>query len=151
MIFSVSHLCPCSPSAIETDCVAGATTDVAIWSTVEEGLAITAGSLATLRPLFRVLANKFNDYYGAVSAKRSKNMPSAMQLGHTGQDSKAPAQLDLVPNKNRSLWTSQVDPCDTRNESEEDLNKANLGSQDIFVRRSFHITEDRDGQRFDSV
>ncbi|KAH7402831.1 hypothetical protein BKA66DRAFT_564726 [Pyrenochaeta sp. MPI-SDFR-AT-0127] len=29
-----------------------ATTDIAIWSTVEQGLAITAGSLATLRPLF---------------------------------------------------------------------------------------------------
>ena len=31
----------------------GATTDIAIWSTVEQGLAITAGSLATLRPLLR--------------------------------------------------------------------------------------------------
>jgi hypothetical protein len=30
----------------------GATVDIAIWSTVEQGLAITAGSLATLRPLF---------------------------------------------------------------------------------------------------
>lgn len=29
-----------------------ATTDIAIWSTIEQGLAITAGSLATLRPLF---------------------------------------------------------------------------------------------------
>ncbi|KAH7073196.1 hypothetical protein FB567DRAFT_195124 [Paraphoma chrysanthemicola] len=28
------------------------TTDIAIWSTVEQGLAITAGSLATLRPIF---------------------------------------------------------------------------------------------------
>ncbi|KAI8937961.1 hypothetical protein NX059_005643 [Plenodomus lindquistii] len=28
------------------------TTDIAIWSSVEQGLAITAGSLATLRPLF---------------------------------------------------------------------------------------------------
>lgn len=29
-----------------------ATTDIAIWSTIEQGFAITAGSLATLRPLF---------------------------------------------------------------------------------------------------
>ncbi|KAL5114970.1 hypothetical protein ACEQ8H_007143 [Pleosporales sp. CAS-2024a] len=29
-----------------------ATTEIAVWSTVEQGLAITAGSLATLRPLF---------------------------------------------------------------------------------------------------
>ena len=31
----------------------GATVDIAIWSTTEQGLAITAGSLATLRPLLR--------------------------------------------------------------------------------------------------
>lgn len=30
-----------------------ATVDVAIWSDIEQGLAITAGSLATLRPLYR--------------------------------------------------------------------------------------------------
>ncbi|KAJ4319444.1 hypothetical protein N0V84_006346 [Fusarium piperis] len=33
-----------------------ATLDIAIWSTVEGGLGITAGSLATLRPLFRIIA-----------------------------------------------------------------------------------------------
>lgn len=34
-----------------------ATVDVAIWSDVEQGLAITAGSLATLRPLYRKFAS----------------------------------------------------------------------------------------------
>lgn len=34
-----------------------ATVDVAIWSDIEQGLAITAGSLATLRPLYRKLAS----------------------------------------------------------------------------------------------
>ncbi|KAH8654834.1 hypothetical protein BGZ61DRAFT_434895 [Ilyonectria robusta] len=33
-----------------------ATLDIAIWSTVEGGLGITAGSLATLRPLFRIIS-----------------------------------------------------------------------------------------------
>ncbi|CRK40608.1 hypothetical protein BN1723_004857 [Verticillium longisporum] len=33
-----------------------ATVDIAIWSTTESGLAIIAGSLATLRPLFRLVA-----------------------------------------------------------------------------------------------
>lgn len=33
-----------------------ATVDVAIWSDIEQGLAITAGSLATLRPLYRQVA-----------------------------------------------------------------------------------------------
>uniref|UniRef100_A0A8H7NC34 Rhodopsin domain-containing protein n=1 Tax=Bionectria ochroleuca TaxID=29856 RepID=A0A8H7NC34_BIOOC len=34
-----------------------ATLDIAIWSTTEQGLAITAGSLATLRPLLRTIGN----------------------------------------------------------------------------------------------
>lgn len=33
------------------------TLDVAIWSDIEQGLAITAGSLATLRPLYRELTS----------------------------------------------------------------------------------------------
>ncbi|WYZ40849.1 hypothetical protein EsH8_IV_001190 [Colletotrichum jinshuiense] len=35
-----------------------ATLDIAIWSTVEQGLAITAGSLATVRPLLKALGYK---------------------------------------------------------------------------------------------
>lgn len=37
---------------------ADATVDIAIWSTTEQGLAITAGSLATLRPLFRIVGHR---------------------------------------------------------------------------------------------
>ncbi|KAJ8131972.1 hypothetical protein O1611_g1652 [Lasiodiplodia mahajangana] len=36
-----------------------ATLDIAIWSTSEQGLAITAASLATLRPLFRTVGQRF--------------------------------------------------------------------------------------------
>jgi hypothetical protein len=35
-----------------------ATVDVAIWSDIEQGLAITAGSCATLRPLYRQVASR---------------------------------------------------------------------------------------------
>lgn len=35
-----------------------ATLDIAIWSDIEQGLAITAGSLATLRPLYRKVASR---------------------------------------------------------------------------------------------
>ncbi|TDZ58220.1 hypothetical protein CTRI78_v005572 [Colletotrichum trifolii] len=34
------------------------TTDIAIWSSVEQGLAITAGSLATIRPLLKLIGYK---------------------------------------------------------------------------------------------
>ncbi|KAF2147590.1 uncharacterized protein K452DRAFT_217710, partial [Aplosporella prunicola CBS 121167] len=42
-----------------------ATVDIAIWSDTEQGLEITAGSLATLRPLFRVAAARLG-YSGSV-------------------------------------------------------------------------------------
>lgn len=35
-----------------------ATVDIAIWSTVECGLAVTAGSLACIRPLFKVIMHR---------------------------------------------------------------------------------------------
>ena len=47
-----------------------ATVDIAIWSTTEQGLAITAGSLATLRPLFRIIGQ---------SLRLSSRRPSTMQ------------------------------------------------------------------------
>ncbi|KAK7178563.1 integral membrane protein [Paraphaeosphaeria sporulosa] len=34
------------------------TVDIAIWSDIEQGLAITAGSLATLRPLYRLVSDR---------------------------------------------------------------------------------------------
>ncbi|RHZ68349.1 hypothetical protein CDV55_107048 [Aspergillus turcosus] len=40
-----------------------ATVQIAIWSNIETGLAITAGSLATLRPLFRILHSRTGSPY----------------------------------------------------------------------------------------
>ena len=71
------------------------TVDIAIWSDVEQGLTITAGSLATLRPLYRALTERLEwsqgttsplgkpserkdsrEWYGSASdAKLKKNSP----------------------------------------------------------------------------
>jgi hypothetical protein len=45
----------------------GATVDIAIWSTVEQGLAITAGSLATTRPLLRLVSAKMGHGYSSTA------------------------------------------------------------------------------------
>jgi hypothetical protein len=50
----------------------GSTLDIAIWSSVEQGLAITAGSLATLRPLFFIAMHKLG-----LSTRPSAYRPSA--------------------------------------------------------------------------
>lgn len=54
-------LCTCSNQIVASrnqfaNTALDATLDIAIWSTVEGGLGITAGSLATLRPLFRIIS-----------------------------------------------------------------------------------------------
>ncbi|KAK7911059.1 hypothetical protein PG985_013540 [Apiospora marii] len=43
------------------------TLDIAIWSAVESGLAVTAGSLATLKPLFRLMSRKLGLRTAAVT------------------------------------------------------------------------------------
>ncbi|KAF9872592.1 hypothetical protein CkaCkLH20_10089 [Colletotrichum karsti] len=57
-----------------------ATVDIAIWSTTEQGLAITAGSLATLRPLFRLVGHRlgFTSMGPSALHDSDRNAPSAM-------------------------------------------------------------------------
>lgn len=53
--------------------VTGATTDIAIWSTVEMGLAISATSFSTLRPLARHLGWNVGSYYqGSSTSVRNR-------------------------------------------------------------------------------
>ena len=63
----------------------GSSLDTAIWSTVEQGLAISAGSLATTRPFFRVLGEKFG-LVTRPSASGYQDQPSG--LGLSGLHSK---------------------------------------------------------------
>ncbi|KAH6614235.1 hypothetical protein C7974DRAFT_321456 [Boeremia exigua] len=58
-----------------------ATLDIAIWSDTEQALAITAGSLATLRPLYRKIANHFgiSTTGGGESGKSNQKWFSAAQ------------------------------------------------------------------------
>lgn len=46
-----------------------ATTDVAIWSTIEIGIGITASAAATLRPLFRMLLGSTQNASGLKSSQ----------------------------------------------------------------------------------
>ncbi|KAF4454067.1 hypothetical protein F53441_3352 [Fusarium austroafricanum] len=54
------------------------TTDIAIWSTIEQGLAITASSMATLRPLIKLVAFRFgftSKPFSGPSGYRSSRAP----------------------------------------------------------------------------
>ncbi|GIJ99480.1 hypothetical protein Aspvir_001612 [Aspergillus viridinutans] len=68
-----------------------ATVQIAIWSNIETGLAITAGSLATVRPLFRILHSRNGSSYrifdssGPQSRKRQHQFPLADLESNTSQ------------------------------------------------------------------
>ncbi|KAF2276835.1 uncharacterized protein EI97DRAFT_417912 [Westerdykella ornata] len=65
-----------------------ATTDIAIWSTVEQGLAITAGSLATLRPLFTLILARLG-----LSTGPSKLTSGGARPSHYGHASRGSAHV----------------------------------------------------------
>jgi hypothetical protein len=75
--------------------VAGATLDIAIWSTTEQGLAITAGSLATLRPLIRSVGHKLGFTIKRPSElKDSGNqVPGSREHGNSRQKHRGPFSL----------------------------------------------------------
>ncbi len=72
-----------------------ATLDIAIWSETEQGLGITAASLATLRPLYRLLASRFGinttngddsgkdnpKWYGGASTAKDLKRKSLFNMG----------------------------------------------------------------------
>ncbi|KZM23401.1 uncharacterized protein EKO05_0003931 [Ascochyta rabiei] len=72
------------------------TIDIAIWSTVEQGLAITAGSLATLRPLFALVMHQLGlstrptqprpSHYGLQTPPASQLLSSRRRGSKSGPD-----------------------------------------------------------------
>ncbi|KAK2030771.1 hypothetical protein LX32DRAFT_637841 [Colletotrichum zoysiae] len=52
-----------------------ATLDIAIWSSIEQGLAITAGSLATLRPLLKIIGHRLGWSTKSYPIRGTEDMP----------------------------------------------------------------------------
>lgn len=74
---------------VETDSHASVDTlDIAIWSAVECGLAVTAGSLATLRPLFRLMSRKLG-LKTACATKGLSGVPGLLSPGRMAPPSMA--------------------------------------------------------------
>ncbi|KAM0237794.1 hypothetical protein ACHAP5_008917 [Fusarium lateritium] len=76
-----------------------ATIDIAIWSTTEQGLAITAGSLATLRPLLRSLGRRL----GISTSGRSELRDTDQHMGSGGF--RAAGGTNGSSNKQRDLFS----------------------------------------------
>ncbi|KAJ0165375.1 hypothetical protein CTA2_11473 [Colletotrichum tanaceti] len=101
-----------------------ATVDIAIWSTTEQGLAITAGSLATLRPLFRLVGYRlgFTSMGASQLHDSERDAPSAMggkirnaSNGSSGHKRRGPFSLTTFMAKD------DVDSHEMGNSNESEL------------------------------
>jgi hypothetical protein len=75
-----------------------ATVDIAIWSDIEQGLAITAGSLATLRPLWRQISEKFGFASTSFGASKPSGMrtPNMWNGAPTNESKKKPSIFSMT-------------------------------------------------------
>jgi hypothetical protein len=99
-----------------------ATTDVALWSTVEPGIGITAGSIACLRPLFRIwlwrlgLAGPPREHRSRTSYRYNSSQRQKDRRGY--RRSLSPS--DLVPTE--VVGTTSIEVFSTRKHEDVDNN-----------------------------
>jgi hypothetical protein len=99
-----------------------ATTDVALWSTVEPGIGITAGSIACLRPLFRIwlwrlgLAGPPREHRSRTSYRYNSSQRHKDRRGY--RRSLSPS--DLVPTE--VVGTTSIEIFSTRKHEDVDNN-----------------------------
>ncbi|UKZ49109.1 hypothetical protein TrVGV298_003349 [Trichoderma virens] len=75
------------------------TVDIAIWSTTEQGLGIAAGSLATLRPLFRKAAAHISTRSGQSGQQDSSHLSNdIVTIGKISRQKKSRNSMDLETN-----------------------------------------------------
>ncbi|KAE8380959.1 hypothetical protein BDV26DRAFT_110369 [Aspergillus bertholletiae] len=125
-----------------------ATTDISIWSNVEAGLGITAGSLVTLRPLFRWFRG--TSYAATHSVKRTTgSFPLSSMNGNNG------TQQSKNDRAATTFWRPDIDPEDSHaivttvhtsasgNSSQEDLNPKQHPMNGVNVHKSFYVSSNQ--------
>ncbi|KAI9934333.1 hypothetical protein ASPWEDRAFT_170040 [Aspergillus wentii DTO 134E9] len=123
-----------------------ATTQISIWSNVEAGLGITAGSLVTLRPLFRWFRGE--SYAGTRSARRTAgSFPlSSMERGTKGSKHDPNGtkfwRPDVDPEDSHAVVTTIQTSRGSRNSSQEDLNPRRNSLHGVNVEKTFLVTSD---------
>jgi hypothetical protein len=123
-----------------------ATSNISIWSNVEASLGIAAGSLVTLRPLFRW----FRDPSSAgTRSKRTGNSLPLSSVNAVRSDPSGPHywRPDLDPEDSHAVITTihTSNQGSSRTSSQEDLNpKPNNGTffSGVNVQKTFFVSED---------
>ncbi|KAI1440623.1 hypothetical protein F5Y02DRAFT_342392 [Annulohypoxylon stygium] len=117
-----------------------ATVYIAVWSTTEQGLAITAGSLATLRPLYRMAAQGLGMWSTTAGVARSDNMPKTIgssdvgkfggRYGKGNKGSRGYGGYDLT------TFARDEEAQESRQEDHGKMNNTIICTTDITVKRS---------------
>ncbi|KAJ5733664.1 hypothetical protein N7493_002450 [Penicillium malachiteum] len=123
-----------------------ATSNISVWSNVEASLGIAAGSLVTLKPLFRWFRDP--SFIGSRSKRTGGSMPlDSVNAGRSG-DPSGPKywRPDLSSDDTRAVITTiHTSNHDSRTSSQEDLNP-NKGHGTFFsgvnVQKTFFVSED---------
>ncbi|KAL4931049.1 putative integral membrane protein [Aspergillus undulatus] len=126
-----------------------ATTNISIWSNVEAGLGITAGSLVTLRPLFRWFRGGTgydNSMVSNSKGRRTGSIPLSSMNGGTynSRNEKQGNKYwrpDLETQFEHGVTTTIGTSRGSRNSSQEDLNpqpKQSFGG--VNVQKTFFVT-----------
>ncbi|KAJ5692682.1 hypothetical protein N7462_002105 [Penicillium macrosclerotiorum] len=126
-----------------------ATTNISIWSNVEAGLGIAAGSLVTLRPLFRWFRDPS---YGGTRSKRTGGSVPLSSVNAVRSDPSGPQywRPDLDPEDSHAVITTiHTSNQGSRTSSQEDLNpKQGQGLGTFFrgvnVQKTFFVSENEE-------
>jgi len=124
-----------------------ATANISIWSNVEASLGIAAGSLVTLRPLFRW----FRDPSSAGGSKsKSKRTGGSMPLSSINavRSNASGTQYwrpDLEEDSHVATATVHTSNQGSRTSSQEDLNPKHSGTffQGVNVQKTFYVSADQ--------
>lgn len=127
-----------------------ATTDISIWSNVEASLGIMAGSLVTLRPLFRWFRG--SSYGRSRTTKKTfGSVPLSSMNGngtgtHQSKHDRNATQYwrpDVYPSESQGVVTTvQTSPHGSKSSSQEDLNPKQGTLHGVNVHKSFLVTSD---------
>lgn len=137
----------------------GDTLDIAIWSTVEMGFAITAGSLATVRPLFFLAMYRLGLSTQPSGHSSAANLPRASKADRLRPDMyKLSASVQTHHSETNTPATPhwfrpEPPPKDVKkakkgdgdNESQKSLNDTSSAEEDgmqILVSKSFYVTDE---------
>ena len=138
----------------------GATVDIAIWSTIEPGLAITAGSLACLRPLVQITASKLGisafrtphaEYTRTPVRSAGRKGPkisgpfSLVSFGDDGKVKPSSQEYSLEVGKNVEGHETTRGVQTDENDSQEELNARNFDAEIAYPPRPYAKSESLGG------